>query len=688
MVVKTIAPYGSWESPFSVDDATAGSKSLSSPRGDIRTGRVFFLESKADGSNTIVEVVTATGPGAPGLAYVLPEPHGVSTGVYEYGGGAYEVLPARGGDGAASCSSSSSQDVIFSDASDGNAVKVLSVDVGAVRTLVEGTPWLRYSEFAACGASRWVLAVQEDHSLPEPKDVKNYVVAIDLVSGEVRRLVEGADFYSSPKYSPDGKWVSFRSWDHPDMPWQSSALRWAQVLGDAKDDALSLGAVSTVAGGEPGQAVGESAWGLDGALYWTQEVEGSDWRQLWRQWPGDGRAAEALKLKGLEEVEIGDCSMLMGCHTYGFLSSKSMILSYTKYATNSTVHVELETLEVTPLTGVPLTAFRGDTLHAITPTSFLIIGSGTVYPSGVYHFSLSETLEVDMTQVHTADDKKIPANTVSVPEHMWLKATRQDPKRPVHGFYWPPHNPRFTAPEGELPPLLINPHGGPTGHTPPGLKVGGVGGGNAQFWTSRGFAYFSINYTGSSGHGRSYRERLDGEWGILDRDDVVEIVRHLCETGRADKTRVGIHGGSAGGYAVLQSLVWYPDVFAAGVCYCGVSDMKALGEGTHKLESHYLNGLLYKPGMSEKEREAVEYERSPVRHAERIRAPLLLLHGDKDTVVPIEQSYEIERKVRERGGDVKMVVAPGDGHMFLMEKSKKLALQAEVEWWMRTLVRK
>lgn len=364
-----------------------------------------------------------------------------------------------------------------------------------------------------------------------------------------------------------------------------------------------------------------------------------------------------------------------------------MILSYTKYATNTTVHVDLETLEVTPLTDVPLTTLRGDTLHAITPTSFLIVGSGTIYSAGVYHFSLNKSLEVEMTQVHAADDKKIPASIVSIPEHIWLKSTKQGPKRPVHGFYWPPHNPRFAAPEGELPPLLINPHGGPTAHTPPGLKVGGVGGGNAQFWTSRGFAYFSINYTGSSGHGKSYRDRLDGEWGILDRDDVVEVIQHLCDTGRADKDRVGIHGGSAGGYNVLQSLVWYPDVFAAGVCYCGVSDMRALASGTHKLESHYLEGLLYKPGMSEEERKAVEYERSPVHHAERIRAPLLLLHGDKDRVVPIEQSYEIERKVRERGGDVKMVVAPGDGHMFSMERSKKIALEAEVAWWMRTLVR-
>lgn len=249
--------------------------------------------------------VATTEPGAHELVYVLPDAHGVSTRVYEYGGGAYEVLPSSEG-------GATSQEVIFSDASDENAVKVLAVDTGAVRTVVGGKPWLRYAEFAACGASRWVLAVEEDHSKPEPKDVRNYVVAVDAGSGEVRRLVEGADFYSSPRYGPDGRWISWRSWDHPDMPWQDSVLRWAQVLGNTGREGLLLGTVSTVAGGKPGEAVGESAWGLDGALYWTQEDEGSDWRQLWRQWPGDSTTPEKLKLDGLDEVEIGDCSMLMG----------------------------------------------------------------------------------------------------------------------------------------------------------------------------------------------------------------------------------------------------------------------------------------------------------------------------------------------------------------------------------------
>lgn len=244
--------------------------------------------------------------GAYDLVWVLPDDHGVSTGVYEYGGGAYEVLPAQEG---TESDSDGQQFIIFSDASQGNAVKLLNADTGAVRTVIGNTPWLRYAEFSACRTSRWVLAVEEDHSNPEPKDVKNYVVAIDVDSGEVKRLVEGADFYSSPRYSPDGKWASWRSWDHPDMPWQNSVLSWAQVL---EEGGPSLGTVSTVAGDKPGEAIGELAWGLDGALYWTQEGQDSDWRQLRRKSPGDSNEAEVLKLQGLEEVEIGDCSMRMG----------------------------------------------------------------------------------------------------------------------------------------------------------------------------------------------------------------------------------------------------------------------------------------------------------------------------------------------------------------------------------------
>lgn len=362
-----------------------------------------------------------------------------------------------------------------------------------------------------------------------------------------------------------------------------------------------------------------------------------------------------------------------------------MVLTYDKFATHSTVHVDLKTLKVTPL-DVPLIDMR-DAITAVDGGSFLMVGAGAKRPEGVYHFSLDDNLKTTMSELQTTASKHFPEATFSKPEHIQL-FSKHDPIRPIHGFYWPPHNPHYIAPEGTLPPLIVNPHGGPTGENGAGLALGGVAGGNIPFYTSRGFAYFVINYTGSTGHGKAYRQRLNGQWGVLDRDDVPECVEHLCATGRADRARVGIHGGSAGGYNVLQSLVWHPEVFAGGVCYCGVSDVKALEVGTHKLESHYLYGLLYEPGMSEEEKEKLNYERSPLFHADRIKAPLLLLHGDHDTVVPIQQSFEIERRVKENGGVVKMVVAPGDGHMFKMQASRRLALENDVEWFLKHLVRK
>lgn len=366
-----------------------------------------------------------------------------------------------------------------------------------------------------------------------------------------------------------------------------------------------------------------------------------------------------------------------------------MVLSYNKYGIYSTAHVNLETLEVTNL-DLPLIDLSRDSISVITPNSFLAIGAGSDIPHGVYHVTIDPKHKHRATTklVVSAYSKSYPPGLFSQPEHIQI-TSKGDPKRPIHGFFWPPYNPKFTAPAGTLPPLLVNPHGGPTGHSTAGLKIGSVAGGNAPFWTSRGFAYFVLNYTGSTGHGHAYRQALDGQWGLLDRDDVPECVDYLCAatTGapRADRSRVGIHGGSAGGFNVLQGLVWYPDVFAAGVSYCGVSMMRGFSSGTHKLESHYLESLLYRPGMTEEERDRVDEERSPALHAARIRAPLLLVHGEDDTVVPVRQSYDVERRLRESGGEVKLVVVPGEGHMFSKNASKKLGLEAEVEWFMRTL---
>lgn len=311
MVTKTVAPYGEWKSVISLDDATAGSKSLSSPRGDVLTGRVFYLESKPSGASTIVEVIQ-TETGASKLRHVLPGPHSVSTSVYEYGGGPYDVLPTLSGSHASR--TDEGQRIIFSDGKDGNALKLLDVDSGHVTVLRSDKAWLRYSDFGVnyasdSAVSDWVLAIEEDHTDPLPEDVKNYVVGVNVRTGEVVRLVAGADFYTNPRFSRDGKWIAWRQWDHPEMPWTKSELHWAPVRSD--DGGLALGESIRVAGGQPEEPVGEALWGPDGALYFTHEVVGNDWRQLFRAWPSKGAKMEKVHLKGLEETEIGTCSMML-----------------------------------------------------------------------------------------------------------------------------------------------------------------------------------------------------------------------------------------------------------------------------------------------------------------------------------------------------------------------------------------
>lgn len=307
---------------------------MSVPWSQLSTGRVFYLESKPNGASTIIEAVqttdtdkqddttTSSSSHSPAfqLVRVLPEPHGVSTAVYEYGGGAYEVLPTS--------DLHPHQRIIFSDAQDGNAVKVLDVDARSVSTIISGKPWLRYANFGPIRPkkqegdsedgfpnkqwnSEWVLALEEDHSHPEPKDVKDYVVGIHLPTATVTRLVEGADFYTGPRVSYGGEWAAWREWDHPEMPWTNSRL----CVGKLKtgDGTIELvGETVVVAGGKAGEAVGDPSWGLDEGVYFVHETEESDWRHLHRFYPDrEGAQAEKLELEGLEEVEMGDCSMMM-----------------------------------------------------------------------------------------------------------------------------------------------------------------------------------------------------------------------------------------------------------------------------------------------------------------------------------------------------------------------------------------
>ncbi|KAH8900387.1 peptidase S9 prolyl oligopeptidase active site-containing protein [Thozetella sp. PMI_491] len=662
MVIKQIAPYGEWASKLTAADLTQGSRSLTSPRVCPLSGRAFFLESRPNGTKGIVEV-TAEGP-----RHVLPEPHSASTAMYEYGGVPYALIPGA---------EKTSLRIIFSDAKE-RSLNLLHVDSGKIQQLAQSDT-LRYADFdvhphIADGdeASSWVIAVQEDHTIPDPAQVQNYVIAINIITKQITRVAAGADFYSHPRLNPAATKLVWRQWDHPGLPFEDAKLFW----GDWNADGTVTDGHMIV--GESGDCVAEPRWSPDGALYFGQEK--SNFRQLFRKHIGDSGSRQIV-LKGLEDSEIMGASLGVQGEGYLFLTADTIIAAPLRFGSTRLVHINVNTGAWKEIDG-PFASLGLDGMARLSATSLLILSSGYSTPLAAYRVDLSRDLEAKIHLIRQAVDNPQPEALYSKPEHIRFKA-KKGLAREVHGFFWPPHNPKYIGPVGDLPPLIILSHGGPSGFTSPALQPM-----PGQYYTSRGYAFFTLNYTGSTGHGRQYREALFGEWGILDRDDAAEAVAYLAETGRIDGRRVGIEGGSAGGYNVLQSLCWYPDVFAGGISYCGVSEISTLVAGTHKLESHYMDVLMDVDGKSEEEKAKVFAARSPLHYAQQITSPLLLIHGDADTVVPIQQSRDIKKKIEDKGGDIKMITLKDEGHVFSRADSWELILHEAEKWWAKTLLKK
>lgn len=364
------------------------------------------------------------------------------------------------------------------------------------------------------------------------------------------------------------------------------------------------------------------------------------------------------------------------------MSEKYLVAVYLKNGTSSVVQIDLDTFEYKDIK-LPLADVDRDGITRFGDSSFLLVGTGHTTSQALYKVSLGNSGSHELTTVRKSTTQNFDSALFSVPEHIEFRS-KKEPSREIHGFFWPPHNPGFTGPEGQAPPLIIQSHGGPTGHTPPGLNLG------LQYWNTRGYATFAINYSGSTGHGKAYRDSLNGNWGVLDVDDVAESVAYLASSGRTDGTLTGIRGGSAGGYSVLQALCCYPDIFAGGVCLYGISEVKLLLAETHKMECRYVDNLMFVPGRDDAEaaRQRIMHDRSPVYHAGNITAPLLMLHGDEDKVVPISQAYTMYDDIKKRGGEVKLVKFAGEGHGFRKGENLITGQIEEEEWWRKTLVRK
>ena len=360
-----------------------------------------------------------------------------------------------------------------------------------------------------------------------------------------------------------------------------------------------------------------------------------------------------------------------------------MVATYTKNGTDNLILIDLKSESFINLQ-LPIVEIQGNVqcnaLRRVSDTNFIVLGSTRLTPLALYQVDVQNPSKLAMLK--TSADVDIPTEFYAKAEHISFPIVYGDDRDgKSHALYLAPNNPDYRAIPGTLPPLVIFLHGGPTGHVSPGLSLA------HQYYSSRGFAMALVNYAGSSGYGRPYRERLNGKWGISDIADVASCVKYLAGLGKIDSSRVGITGGSAGGYGTLQSLCVHSDMWAGGVSLYGIGNVKKMAETTHKFESHYLDGLFFTEDTTEAEKDEIYKERSPVYHAKNIKSPVLLLQGTEDKIVPPDQASEMEKIILENGEDVTLVMMEGEGHGFRMSENVRKAVLLEEEWCVETLLK-
>ncbi|MCU1450799.1 MAG: peptidase family, catalytic domain protein [Acidimicrobiales bacterium] len=624
--------HGSWPSPITAALLVQDAVSL----GQVEVGgdRVWWLEGRPAEAGRQVVVTWARGEEPHD---VVPEGFSARTTVHEYGGGSYATYE---------------ETVFFSNFTD---QRIYRVDRGGdPRPLTPEPPApmaFRYADARVTGDGTALVCVRERHLGGE---VVNDIVAVDaLVGGEPVVLVTGADFFSAPRLSPDGSRLAWLCWSHPHMPWDGTELWTAEVSGNG------LAGACRVAGG-PEESVSQPRWSPDGVLHWVSDRSG--W---WNLYADDGqRDREGGSGAGrplLEtDAEFTGPDWVFGQATYDFLPDGRLVVTWWRNALAHLGVLDGATTELVPW-DTPYSAVGS--LKAYRDGAVAIAASATEEPAVVVLDGNGSTTRALRRSRPTAVD----AGYVSAAEPIEFST---EGSRTAHALWYPPANRDVEAPAGELPPLIVMSHGGPTSSASPALSL------STQFWTSRGFAVVDVNYGGSTGYGREYRQRLRGQWGVVDVDDCVNAARHLAAEGLVDGGRVLIRGGSAGGYTTLCALTFRDD-FSAGASYFGVADAEALATDTHKFESRYLDGLIGPyPDAQDLYR-----ERSPIHYADRLSAPLILFQGLEDKVVPPAQAEVMVAALQLKGLPYAYVAFEGEQHGFRKAETIVRAIEAELSFY-------
>jgi dipeptidyl aminopeptidase/acylaminoacyl peptidase len=626
--VATVAAYGSWASPITVE-LVANEGGVAFGYLDIDADGVYWTETRPNEAGRTVLVFRAN-EGDP--VDVVPADFNVRTRVHEYGGGAWFH---HGG-------------VIYCSSFDDSRLYRFDEPGAQPMAITPESPAphsLRYADGRVFDDGRMIVCVRESHGEGEPKN--ELVVFPADGSGEPRVIATGRDFYAAPRPSPDGKQVAWLAWDHPHMPFEGTDL----CVGDfAADGTISNG--RRVAGSET-ESIFQPEWNRDGLLHFASDRTG--WSNLYVERNGGVHALTN------EEAELGFPQWVFDLSRYAFLADGRIACVFTRSAVDEIAVLDPASGKLDSV-ALPYSSYYSPSLRAHGSRVVFPAASPTEAPAVVQ-------LDVDSDERHVlrrSSDVEFDLSYVSVAEAVDFPGADGAVS---HGFYYAPKNPDFEGPDDELPPLVVFVHGGPTAHVTTALEL------DIQLFTSRGIAVIDLNYGGSTGYGREYRDRLRGRWGEIDVEDAAAAARHLAERGDVDPTRVQITGGSAGGYTTLLALA-LRDEFASGASYFGVADLVTFHEDTHKFESHY-DEYLVGPWPAAK---ALYRERSPITHAASISNPLLLLQGLDDKVVPPQQAEVIVEALKRRQIPYAYIAFEGEGHGFRKAENVKRATEAHLSF--------
>ena len=622
MSKPTVAPYGSWKSPITLDMVAHGTVNLM--RIALDGPDTYWAEVRpAEDGRTVIVKRHPNGH----LEDVTPPGFSSVSMVNEYGTRSFTVA-----DGV----------VYFSNGSD---QRVYRHRPGEAPVPITPAGEFRYGSKVFNRRLGRIICIRENHTDPDEDHPLSEIVAIDVEGRHAPEvLLADNDFHSSPCLSPDGRQLAWLTWDHPNMPWDGTELWMAALREDG-----SMGEPEFVAGGID-EAVIQPEWSLTGDLCFISDR--TDWANLYR-WR-DGEVEPIYPM----EAEFARSNWWVGMCSYGFDSPNSLICSYSHRGHWSLARVSLDDKRLTPIDFPHWEMGHGDL--QVDPGRVVLVAGSPVQPMSLMEVNLEDGA-VEVLRVEYEED--LPPGYTSLPETV---AFPTDNDETAHAFFYPPANRDYVAPDGDKPPMVVLCHGGPYSAASADLNL------TTQYWTSRGVAVMDVNYGGSTGYGRHYRERLIGEWGVVDVDDCVNAALYAVGRGDADGQRVAISGGSAGGFTALASLA-FRDVFKAGASYFGVSDLEALLSGIHKFDAHSLVGLVGPYPLYRRR----YIQRSPINFPEYTTCPVIFFQGLEDTIVPAIQSEEMFNTLKASGVPTAYLAFEGEYHGFRMAETIKTCLSAE-----------